>query len=803
MFQKLCSLLLIIFSAICLIKPLSAEEIKQTIRGVVIDSESNFPLYGATVAAYNAGGLLVKGAGTDEKGAFAIRDIPVGRYTLVVNYLGYNEQLIPNVVLISARETILEIPLTASAFEMDEVEVRSSVGEFSAINEMTTLSARVFAVEEAERYAGSRGDPARMAANFAGVAGGNDNSNDIVIRGNSPLGVLWRLENVNIPNPNHFGVSGNTGGPVTILNQRLLSNSDFITGAFPAEYGNSIAGVFDLRMRNGNNQNHEFSGQFGFLGTELMAEGPISKGSSSYLVNYRYSTLAIFQALGISIGTDAVPQYQDFSFRLNFPFENNLNLSVFGIGGLSGIDIINSDISSPEDIGIYGDENLDEQFRSGMGVTGLRLSGSPSINTYYTGTLSTSVEYQSNELETIYRRPDTNVIIVDSISLNNAYRFIQQKHSASFNLNHRLNSRNLIRTGIYNDIYQYNFTDSLLNPIENKFYNRVMADGSFALIQPYLQWQFKILENLTLNSGIHGQFLSLNNSYAVEPRVGLRWQFRRGQSLNFGSGLHSQMLPAYIYFADTNPLSEETNMLNKDIDFLRSLHLVAGYDNRISRFLRMRVEAYYQHLYNVPVEKSPSAYSVLNQGDDLNRFFPDELENTGTGRNYGVELTVEKLFNSNYFILFTGTLFDSKYEGSDGNTYNTVFNSNFVMNLLGGWEKSVGTRNRSNIGISGGITFAGGKRHTPLDLELSEQAGTAVFIDSLTNSRQFRNYFRADVRFNYRINTERFTHELGLDLVNVLNNKNVFRQSYTGGNPPLREEYQLGFLPIFYYRIDF
>ncbi|GAG13922.1 unnamed protein product, partial [marine sediment metagenome] len=267
--------------------------------------------------------VLITWGTTDLEGYYRIENVPVGRYTVIVSILGYRQQVIPNIIVNSGKEVILHFEMEESVETMGEVVITAG-RKTETINEMTSVSARTFAVEETERYAGSRGDPARMASNFAGVQGANDSSNDIVIRGNSPLGILWRFDGVNIPNPNHFGVSGTTGGPVGILNNKVLSNSDFMTGAFPAEYGNTIAGVFDLRMRHGNNEKHEFSAQFGFLGTEIMAEGPISKENrSSYLFTYRYSTLAIFHLLGVNIGTDAVPKYQDMSFKLFFPTKNS------------------------------------------------------------------------------------------------------------------------------------------------------------------------------------------------------------------------------------------------------------------------------------------------------------------------------------------------------------------------------------------------------------------------------------------------------------------------------------------------
>jgi hypothetical protein len=301
----------------------------QNIRGKISDKDLKQPLPGASVVLVSDTSNFT-GTTTDINGNFKIENVSIGRHAIKVSYMGYQPRTVSDIIVNSGKEVILNIDLEESVVAMKEVEiVATKKGE--TINEMSTVSARAFTVEETDKYAGSRGDPARMASNFAGVQGADDSRNDIIIRGNSPMGVLWRVEGVNIPNPNHFAISGSAGGPIGVINNKTLANSDFMTGAFPAEYGNSIAGVFDLKFRNGNNEKHEFSGQFGLFGTEIMAEGPINKEKrSSYLLAYRYSTLSIFSFLGLDLGTSAVPRYQDINFKLNFPQKNGANLSVFG-----------------------------------------------------------------------------------------------------------------------------------------------------------------------------------------------------------------------------------------------------------------------------------------------------------------------------------------------------------------------------------------------------------------------------------------------------------------------------------------
>ena len=344
-----------------------SQDITSTIRGTCKDIESGAPLEMARVVIYQDSTPL-NGAMTDSMGNFRIENVPVGRYNIVATYIQYNPAAMTNVIVNSGKETVLTIEMQESI--MDVVEI-TATERGAALNDMATVSTKQFTIEEAERYAGSRGDPARMAANFAGISGTDDTRNDLVIRGNSPLGVVYRLEGVNIPNPNHFAVTGSAGGPVGMLNNKVLANSDFMSGAFPAEFGNGIAGAFDLNMRSGNDERHEYTFQVGNFGAELTGEGPLSKDShASYLVNYRYATLGFFQQVGIDIGTEAVPEYMDGSFKLNFPGAKGNTFSLFGLGGWSSIDFIDSDNLNEEGRDLYATDEQDETFRSSMGVVG-------------------------------------------------------------------------------------------------------------------------------------------------------------------------------------------------------------------------------------------------------------------------------------------------------------------------------------------------------------------------------------------------------------------------------------------------
>lgn len=780
--------------------------ITQTIRGQVIDNESKMSLPGASVLLTSDSSLKISST-TDIDGYFKLTEIPIGRQAIKVSYIGYKERIISNIIVNSAKEIVLTIELEESALAMEAIEI-SATKKGEVLNEMSTVSARIFSAEEAQRYAGSRADPARMASNYAGVQGADDSRNDIVVRGNSPLGLLWRLENVNIPNPNHFAISGSTGGPVSVLNNKVLGSSDFMTGAFPAEYGNSIAGIFDLRMRNGNNEKHEFTGQFGFLGTEVLAEGPISKKShSSYLLTYRYSTLSIFHALGIDIGTNAVPKYQDASFKLNFPMKNNSNLSFFGIGGTSSVDILVSTQEIPERE-IYGETDKDQYFATKMGVIGTNYTKSFNANTFGKLTLSTSYNDQITHHDYVYRHiianPDS-AFVLDSVIPYMDYAFRETKVSASWYVNHKINIRHSFKVGCMTDAYLFNYIDTIRNLTTYDFEYRFNYADNALLLQPYFQWKYKIRENFVVNAGLHSQYFTLNNSISwIEPRLGIKWDITPKQSLGAAIGMHSQTQPTYIYFYHHPTTTPSPELYNQNIGFTRSNHYVLSYNRSLGANSRIKAETYYQHLYEVAVEVNSSAYSAINQGDEYSRIFPDTLQNTGTGENYGIELTFEKFFSKTYFFMFTTSLYESTYKGSDGIKRDTDFNGNYVFNAIGGKEFVFGKNKNQNIGIGLKLTTAGGKRYSPIDTSASALKGEAVYVDSETNSLKFKRYFRTDIKLNYKINAKRVTHEIGLDLVNIFDTENLLSYTYVPGvSDPIRKEYQLGFLPIFYYAVDF
>ncbi len=793
---------LILFSLLHLIGNITHAQ--QTIKGKVVDLESKFPLPGVNVMVVSDTTQFLGGA-TDINGQFKIKNVPVGRHQVKLTYMGYTTQVL-TVIVNSGKESILNVDLEEASEMIEEFTVVAS-DKREVNNEMALASAQQFSVEETNRYAGSRGDPARMASNFAGVNGADDSRNDIVVRGNSPLGVIYRVEGITIPNPNHFSIPGSSGGAVSILNNKVLANSDFFTGAFPAEYGNSTAGVFDLKLRSGNNEKFEFSGQFGFLGTEVLAEGPLSKKhNASFLVMYRYSTVSLFSTLGIDIGTSAVPIYQDYALKFNFPLKNGGNIALWGMGGKSDIDITISNQKDTSEVDLYGENTKDQFFGTQMHVGGLTYTHPLNESTYLKSTLTASMSKQNANHDTISRLIDNNgEFQVLSIDKYMAYQFLSNRFSSSTFINKKMGKKNVIKLGYVADFATYDFQDSVTTNSALQTYRfRFNSKGNYFLIQPYLSWKHKFSNKLVMTAGLHSQYMSLGNAFApVEPRFGLKWDATKKGSLSIGLGMHSQSQPVYTYFylLPGNSQPHNTNM-----GFTKSNHAVLGYTHKFNKKFGGKIETYYQSLSGIPVEVNPSSFALTNAGGGFSRLFPDTLVNNGTGYNYGVEVTLQRYFNKSWHAMFTGSLYNSRYVPSDGIERNSSYNGNYAVNLLAGKEFVI--KERKTIGIGVKLTKAGGKRYGEVDTLASNQQGEVIFTDNNFNAYQFRDYFRMDVKLSYKANAKKVTHEIGLDLVNLLGTQNILSLSYAPvpGDPtanPIRENYQLGFLPIFYYRIDF
>lgn len=794
--------LLIIFSVIC--SSLLAQT--QTVRGTILDAQGAFPLIGATIVL--EGSDPIRGSSTNLDGKFRLENVPVGRQSLTVNYIGYKSTRLPNVVVTTGKEVVLEIKLEESVQSLNEVVVSGNSSKDRPNNEMAKVSARTFSLEEVTRFSGGRNDVARLASSFAGVSAPNDSRNDIVVRGNSPTGLLWRIEGIPIQNPNHFSTFGTTGGPVSALNTNLLKTSDFLTSAFPAEYGNANAAVFDVELRNGNKEKAEYTAQMSiFSGLEFMAEGPINqKKGSSYLVSYRYGIASL-----AATGTSATPYYQDLSFRADLGKTVLGRVSVFGLWGTSSIDFLGEDIDSTD---IFANPNQDAFVKSGLGLFGLKLVSSLSKTAYLKTSIGTSFN-QTEYLQDNYNKNNKSVII-------NKYRATEvkdseQRYTINSVFNKKYNARFNLRVGTTIEAINLDATtkdrdrrvdipDVDGDLVPDYFLNYRDIEETILLTQVFGQGEYKFTDELSLTAGVHAQYLDFTEDLAVEPRAALSWQFRPTQRLSIAYGLHSQMVPLPILFLEEQRANGDLGRTNANLEFSRSHHYVMGYDRSLNESWRIKAEVYYQSIYNLPVEQLASSYSVVNEGADFTFDERGSLVNEGTASNVGVELTIEKFFSKGFYMLATGSIYDSKYKGSDDVERNTAFNNQLVGNILAGKEWKVGKSKRNAFTLDTKITSSQGNPFTLIDLTSTRlNGGRQVEFESQAYAQRYEAYFRWDLKFGFQLNSKekKISHKFFIDFQNVLNRENEFVRRYNEVTDEINSVSQIGFFPDVLYRVQF
>jgi hypothetical protein len=760
----------------------------QTVSGSVIDEASKAPLAGVTVVLLGTKPPVA--VSTQADGSFRIEAVPLGRQSFKVTFVGYEDRVVPDVIVTAGKEVVLNLTIQEAVRKLNEVTVTASKAKdkTKAVNDMAVVSARSFNLEETKRYAGALGDPSRMAANFAGVVSGNDSRNDIVVRGNSPSGMLWQLEGLNIPNPNHFGSLTSTGGPVSVLNNNNIDRSDFLTSAFPAQYGNAVAGVFDIHLREGNRNKREFITQMGFNGFELGAEGPLNAAhTASYLINYRYSTLAVFQKLGINFGTgNSTPIYQDLNYKVAAKIGQRGKLSVFGVAGQSNADFLGKDVDT-EKVNLYsGNPFVDNYSKFSVSANGVSYEHRLTDKTTAKLTVGYSTTLQSYQQDSI-SNADASVHRAQEVS------FTTGKASVTGAVTHKFNAKNTLQAGVTYDATTFSlFNKEIHHGVENVYADQT---GSLGLLQSYGQWRHRFSSSLSLIAGAHMQQLSAGDQTPiVEPRASIRYALNSRHAFSLGYGMHNQAQSIYTYFVQT-PGASGSDFTNKDLGFTRSHHAVAGYDWNITPQMRVKLEGYYQTLTNIPVTRRPSSYSALNTGADFGVSNEDSLVNEGTGTNVGAELTVEHFFHKGYYFLITGSLFDSKYKGSDGIERNTAFNTNYVLNVLAGKEFKLGSKG-SVFALNIKASAVGGRYLTPINPVISAERGQASFINELAFSDKQTDYFRVDLKAAYRKEYRRSTLEIAIDFQNLTANKNVFNQTWDTRKNTVVTQYQQGFFPV-------
>lgn len=761
-YATILSLLIGLLSAMNIHSQKSEEgRLVQNIHGTVIDNASGHPLPDVTVLLRD---IPSKGTRTNEKGQFTLTGIPVGRHTVEASFLGYEPGIFRDILVSSAKEVYLEVSLKETIQELNEIVIRPQINKEQPLNKMATTGARMSSVEEAGRYAGSLDDPGRLVSSFAGVAS-NVSNNGISIHGNAPHLLQWRMEDVEIPNPNHFAdISTLGGGILSSLSSLVLGNSDFFTGAFPAEYGNAVSGVFDMKLRNGNNQKVENTIQAGILGLDVASEGPLSKKHrASYIFNYRYSTTGLLSQIYPGLNLGGTLDYQDLNFKFNIPTRK---AGVISVWGTSLIDTYKNDFEADPEQWEHTHDNYLSKSKQYMAAGGIGYRYLFSDNALFRATLAATYS-KMNATEEAYEADLTQYPSFKQMSANTNL-ILTASYNKKFSARHS-NKSGFTYTRMFYD------TKMHLAPWEKAPLQIVLdGNGQTDLISAYTNSSIGLADRFTVNAGLNTQVLTLNKHWTLEPRVGFRWEPSDRSTFALAYGLHSRMEKTDVYFVHSKSTGEA--QVNKNLDFTKAHHLMLTFSYKLSENILLKIEPYAQFLYDVPVI-ADSSYSVLNR----KTFYVEEaLVNAGKGRNIGVDITLEKYLSRGFYYLISATIFNSKYRGGDGIWYNTRFNRRYILNTLVGKEWMTGRSKQNIFGVNAKLTLQGGERYSPLDLEASmnQPDKEAQYDETRAFAKQYQPMFIANFTVSYKINRKKVSHEFAIKAINVTGTKEYYGYHY-------------------------
>ena len=775
---------------------LKAQEITQTIRGVVVDQTTRQPLAGASVSLIPVEGGI--GTSTDEEGKFEIKNVPVGRHAISVSYTGYKTEIVRQLLVNSGKETILTVGMEQAPYQLEEVRV--TAGEVA--DGFERLGKIDISSEQFQRIAANYLDPARVVMSSPSIANTNDQNNAISVRGNSPVANTWRLEGVEIVNPNHLANAGTisdrptqNGGGVNVLSTQMLDNSAFLMGYMPAGYGNAIGGIFDMNFRHGNNQQREYTAQASVIGLDFAAEGPFKEGgSASYLVNYRYSFTGILSAMGINFGGEAI-KFQDLSFNISAPETPLGKLTFFGVNGW------NSNVyRGPGDPAEWQmDKDLaDIDYISSIYAYGLTHETGLGKNSSWRNV----VVYSSTDTE----RTQTTILpeFADSYLFNEGREKISKTSFASVirrNWSGKVNTEG----GFRGTLFGWNTLNldsiSSADPFFDSYVNaRRRNDLKGLLLQPFISNTWQLSSRAAIDLGINSSWFDLSGEFVLEPRLALEWQSSPATSFDLRSGVYSQVLSPYAYHTgsrliDPAGAAGQRSDLNDGLKFYKSWATEAGFKTDIVRMVKLGVDAFYQYQYDIP-----SAYLSVNGNDYyysyMNYDGEDQLlilDSGGEGRTYGLSAEAKQQIINGFYVWTGGTLYRSEYKNQNGDYLPSRFDGRYNFNLTLGkeFQKKKSDQLQRLLGFHSRVFYQGGFMQQQLGTTWS---GYDVHLGD---------YFRLDLRVQWTRFKPGYSQLFAIDVQNALGTKNPAYYYYDvqAGAVTLKE--QLGVIPVILYRIDF
>lgn len=768
-----------------LLIPVNVLFAQQAIIGVVKENFTEKPLENVHVNLL-AGETRIAQTTTNEKGRFMFEHVAVGHYELAFSHLSFIPFTQPGVEVNAAYPTHIEAKMDLSMVDLKEITIFPPKERGTSSNRMALLSSYSIDAVDARKLAGSLDDPARVAGLLPGVASYKGfSANFISIRGNSPRGFKYYLEGVELPNPTHFARIGSSGGTFTIFSMHLMGKSDFFSGAFPAEYGDATAGVMDVRFREGGTNDHQYMMKLGTLGIDLASEGPLNrKKSSSYVANYRYAVVGLGRLFGLA----TQPVYQDISFNLNLPLSSKSKLKVFGIAGMS--DRERPSVSDP----LNWTEDLDRyrlNLGSKMATIGSNYSLRASENSVFGMTMMAGVSEQYDNKHYIF-----DDLVMRARQINET---ASVPISFTTSLKHKFGKHHSNKTGVALNAAWHDWQALKYNMATDVLDTLVTGSGHSVTTKAYTSSTFNLTYRWKVNIGVNWLYHSVNKKQAIEPRAGISFLINDNNKISFAYGRHSQAEHFATYRFQFTDSTGKITFPNRNLDFIRSDHFILGWKSRLFSNHRLVLEVYYQQLMNVPVEPGGTFSTInLKELDELRA-----LENTGSGRNFGIDVGLERFEENGLYYMLNGSLFRSYYTAGDRVERPSTFDLGYISRFLLGKEYSIGKDKQNFLGWNTNFSVMGGQAYTPIDLDASRAALETIYNESAAYSEREDALLFLDLTVTFRKNKKSSSTLWSLQLKNLFANGNALYREYDSVTDKEVTIPSTGFFPNISYKISF
>ncbi|MCK5455302.1 MAG: TonB-dependent receptor [Calditrichia bacterium] len=767
MFRFFLLLSLMLFQWIHLV-PVQASDISTgRVEGRLIDAETKMPLIGANILIINT----VLGAASDMEGEFVIENVPVGNYSLQFRYIGYKSVIKTDVIIRPGRRSFVQAELNMAAISSDEVVV--TAGYFNQKSDQP-LSLANFSREEIRRAPGSAGDVSRIILGLPSLAKMDDQSNNLIVRGGSPLENTFYIDNMEMPNINHFPTQGASGGAIGILNVDLIEDVDFHTGGFSAVYGDKLSSIMNINFREGNRSRYDVQLDLNFAGFGGVAEGPLlNKGS--WLVSARRSYLD-FLVKTVNVGSTMAPSFGDYQGKLVYDLNPAHKLTLIGIYA----DEHNSpdqETAIENDMVFFGNQ---DNYQSMLGVNWQALwqkIGYSNTSITYNGARFVEDFYETGSGDPLGR----NRSFEQSITFRNVNHFkLHPNHSLEIGAEIKaLNSD-------FNN-YQDEYSDAFGNLVPASY---VLEEIREHKVSGFASYIFKPMPSLTTTMGFRSDYFSYNNNFHLSPRIAFSYQLNSRLKINGATGVYYQNLPLLLLVSSDR---------NRDLKDLYAVHYIAGMEYLLTASTRMTMEFYQKNYRDFPIDLTQPGLFLLDevfykQGYVFNN---QQLNSVGKAYSRGIELMIQKKLARDFYGLASASFFRTRYQGADDTWRNRIFDNRLIVSIEGGYKPN------SRWEFSLRWIYAGGRPFTPYDVEASQALNRGVYDESQINEDRYPAYHSLNVRFDRRFHFSRSNLILYLSVWNTYNRQNVSAYFWNQTENKQGTIYQFSMLPIFGLEFEF